>query len=832
VTLLHRFTVRYYAHDWLRTILTLLGVGLGLSVLVAIQIANRSALASFQNFTATVGARADFTITSNGPPLDETLLKRLSWAQGQALFHDPDEILELTGLDLLQDWQFTPVQGDTPTTGLLTDPQAVFIADTLAARLHLHENGPLTVTLNGHPVTLTVRGIVHAHAGLDDSVVLVDIAAAQQVMDREGQLDRIDIKLEPGVDKNAFLQHARQSLPGWLSIDPPTAAQGQAEKMTRAFQLNLTALSLVALMVGMFLVYNTVAVSVVRRRPEIGIMRALGTDRQTIFGLFLLEGGVLGAVGSLLGLAFGWALSFIVVKAVAQTVDLLYVPVHDVQPVLDPWLAMLAWVLGVGMALMASAVPAWEAASVPPAEAMGRGAQHRLDPPGLRASLIMATLFVLIAMALCRMPPWHDLPIPGFLACLFVLLTGAVLSGPSAWLISTVLKRPLVTLFQAPGMAAVTHLLGALKRIAVAVGALTVGMAMVASVAVMIDSFRATVVAWVDETVKADIFITAADNRSTIARGTLNPETVRDIRALPGIRSSDAFYGTRIIYEGEPAWLGAGDFNSIGEYGHLKFMHGDSNQVIQSCIDQPRVIVSEPFATRHHVQEGDTVTLQATDGPVPLTIAGVYYDYSSEAGWVVLDKGTFEKHLGPAPTTNLAIYLQPGVAPDEFRRLLRTRLGPHSDLDIETSGHLRAEILRLFNQTFAVTDGIQLIAVVVAVLGVMATLISLILERRRDIAILRCLGTTGDQVMGMVLVEAFVLALCGVVLGLSTGFGLSWVLIHVINKQSFGWTLIFHCPTASLSKVVALILAATVVAASYPARLASQVEPATHLRDE
>lgn len=848
--LLRRFTLRYYSNDWLRALLTLLGVGLGLSVLVAILIANRSALASFENFTDTVGGRATYRIESNGPPLDETVLLRLAWAQGQARFapvlratalvRKPDEeVLELVGLDLLQDWQFAAPPETAPEarqdfTGLLTEPRAVYVADTLATRLGLKLDGPLTVVLNGQPETLVVRGIIPTghRSGFDDTVVYMDIAAAQTLLERLGQLDRIDVQVEPWINKAAFLRHARASLPPSVTIAPPSATQAQAEKMTRAFQLNLTALAMVALMVGMFLVYNTVAVSVVRRRPEVGIMRALGTSRGEVFSLFVLEGGTLGALGSLLGLLFGWGLSFGAVKAVAQTVDLLYVPTRPTSPVLPPWVALLALSLGFVMALLSSWIPAREAASVPPAEAMGRGAQNLLHQPDLRRVALVSAVFLGVAWALCYAPPIFELPLAGFVGCLFVLLAGAAASAPAIYLLTRAVQRPLVAAGGAPAMAATTHLLGALKRVAVAVGALTVGMAMVASVAIMVNSFRETVVAWVNQTVRADIFITAAENRSTIARGALSPEAVRIIEDTPGIRSADAFYGTQITYQGDPAFLGAGDMASIGQYGHLVFTHGDSQQILLSCIGAARCVVSEPFATRHHVHAGDTLTLAGAAGPVSLTVAGVYYDYSTEAGWVVMDRGTCERYFGPTQTTNLALYLKPGVAADAFRRDLRRRLGNRFDLSIQTSAALREQVLVLFNRTFAVTESIEIIAVVVAVLGVVTTLISLIIERRREISILRCLGTTREQIVGMVLLEAVVVAVCGILLGLLTGLSLAWILINVINKQSFGWTLIFHFPWVMMAQVTALILVATVVAAAWPARLAAQVEPAAHLRDE
>ncbi|MHB2018626.1 MAG: ABC transporter permease, partial [Candidatus Xenobia bacterium] len=746
------------------------------------------------------------------------------------------EVLEIMGIDLLQDWQF-PSSPDTSARSsdflsLLTEPDACIVADTFASRHGLKTGGMLPVIVNGQTHHLRVRAIIHPTQRYDDSLIVMDVAATQELFDRIGYLDRVDILLNPGASRSEFEMRARASLPASAVLEPPGAAQEQAQKMTEAFQLNLTALSMVALMVGMFLIYNTVAVSVVRRRPEIGIMRALGASQGQIFTLFLLEGGVLGGLGCLLGLGFGVLLSRGAVEAVTRTVNSLYVPTRAGTPELEPGTAFVCLLVGFVMSLLSSWLPAREAARVPPAEAMGRGAQNLLHRPRLWRLVLLAGALLAATALLAKLPPVQGIPVAGYLACLCVLLASAALAGPTVWVLTLAGQRLLVRLFGAPAMAATTHLIGAIKRIAVAVGALTVGMAMVSSVGIMVNSFRETVISWVDTSMRADLFITAEENRSTVAEGRIPGPALQIVRSTPGVDAVDAFYGTMITYQGEPAFLGEGDLDVLGRRGHLMFRRGESRGILLGCVNADHAIVSETFASRHDVREGDVLHLDTPRGPLELTITGVYYDYSQDAGWIVMDRSTWVKSWGTPPVTNISLYLAPGRDADAVRRTLRERLNGSYALNITTNRTLRQNVLRVFNQTFAVTHSIELIAVVVAVLGVATTLIALVIERRREISVLRCLGAVREQIVTMVLLEAAAIGISGVLLGLAAGDVLSLLLIHVINKQCFGWTLFFHFPFAFIAQVLALILCATLASAVHPAMMAARVDPATNLRNE
>ena len=594
--------------------------------------------------------------------------------------------------------------------------------------------------------------------------------------------------------------------------------------MLAAFHLNLTALSWIALIVGLFLVYNTVTISVVARREEIGTLRALGLTRRRVLMLFLGEAGALAFIGIALGLVLARLLADAAIGLTSSTVRTLYIASAAAPPAMDWSHIVLAIVIGLPLSLLAAAVPAIEASRVAPTSAI-RG-HDRLDMRvRLRAtSLIAPVLALAIAFWLARLEPVNGRPLFGYLSS-FVLIVGASLLVPAimfglARLGRTTLRRRLGV----QGLLAHANLTAAIPRLSISVSALAVSLSMMVAIAVMIGSFRDTVVYWVGQTLQADLFIGPGVRPTVGSEQTVSPDVIDVVSRHPDVAAVDTFRNVDLVYNNHLSVLGAGSFDVVLSHGAMLFKSpADAREQLRQAIGQDEVIISEPFATRNQKRDGDILTLDTPGGPRDFRVAAVYYDYSNDRGVVVMDWRTFTRHFGQLSPTGVAAYVKEGVAPEQVRNELLSQLREGHRVFIYTNRALRDEVLRVFDSTFAITYALEFIAIVVGMLGVAGTLLTLVLERRRDLSLLRLTGADRRQVRRMVVIEAALIGAVSQGIGLTVGFALAAILIYVVNVQSFGWTIQFHLPLAFLVQASIAVVIATAIAGIYPAHRAARL---------
>jgi putative ABC transport system permease protein len=662
---------------------------------------------------------------------------------------------------------------------------------------------------------------------------MMDIAAAQLAFNRLGRIDRIDLLLKDRGAIDAVEQTIAKRLPEGLRVQRPARRASQVEKMLEAFHFNLTALSYIALLVGLFLIYNTVSISVITRREEIGCLRALGATRRKILFLFLSEAAALAVAGCALGLLLGRALAFGAVKLTATTVNALYIATAAEPPPLSLQHVLIAFVIGLPLALVAAAAPAIEAANVAPASAM-RGNDRIETRFRLRARYIVVPVLLLaLAWWFARQPPVGGLPAFGYASALAIVFGAAFLVPAALFALGRIAGRPLFRLFKIEGRLANANLAGAIPRLSISVAALAVSLSMMTAIAVMIGSFRETVVYWVEQTLKADLYMRPATRGNVATDAVFSPEIERIVAAHPMVAAADRFRNFDIAYEGSLVTLGAGEFVKQLAHGNLIYKApADGKSAMRAAVGQNAVIVSESFAIKHDKQTGDWLALDTPKGKAEFRVAAVYYDYSSDRGIIVMDRAVFSRYFGEPQPTSLSVYLRDGANPDAVRDELLKQLGEQYRVLIFTNASIRAEVLRIFDSTFAITYALEVIAILVAILGVATTLLALILERRREIVMLRLIGAGRRQVRKMVLIEAGLMGAVSQTIGLAVGLLLSLVLIYVINVQSFGWTIQFHLPVGFLLQSSLLILIATALAGLYPARRAAQLHAASQIGEE
>ena len=830
--LLRTLILRPLWRDPLRTFLTALAVALGIAVVVAIDLAGDAATGSFRSSLETLAGKTDIEITANGG-VDERWMGVLASLPIDARFTPQIEAqiviahvgsMPLYGLDFVAAAQdnASGSSGDEGAGGAV-------ISKPLAHRLGIAAGQTFTARIAGIPRTLSVLRVVDSPSDF----IAIDIADAQQMLGRYGKLDRIDAAIGRDEDFARAEAAIRRAIPAGYFIRKPGARGEENQRMLRAFRWNLRVLSYISLVVGAFLIYNTISISVVRRRAEIGILRAIGAGRATVFGVFLTEALCFGIVGGAAGVALGRLLAGGIVNLIAATVNALFTTSRPGAIELTPREAAIGIASGAIAALFSALAPAREAMDVHPTEAMSRGAHEHRARLRWRRGLAWAAVVAAVAVAASQAPAWNGFPAGGYAAA-FLAIGAVALATPAFVLLANKWRRPpglRKVHFNVEFLLASRSLTGSLSRTSVVVAALATAIAMMTSVGIMVGSFRETVALWLDTQLRADIYL-RSDGPPGAGQYPPMPAGIGDmLAATRGVAAVDLFRGMELIFRGERATLGSGNMDIIRRYGRLRFLTGDRDAILRSLPGRDRCVVSEPFANRFGVRPGQTIRVRMGEIEAPLAVAGVYYDYSSSQGLVVVDSSTMLKYLPNQPPSNAAVYVAPGVAVDAVLdqiRLLTTGMG----VLIAPNAELRRASMEVFDRTFAITWALEAVAIAVAMLGAANALLAVVLDRRRELGMLRYLGASAGQIRRMILTEAALLGLLASAAGIVLGFALSMLLIFVVNKQSFGWTIQFHPPNLLLAAALFLIWAVTVLAGLYPARVAARMNPLEAVREE
>jgi putative ABC transport system permease protein len=852
---------RWWEERW-RVVLTVSGVALGVAVFVSIRLASHSALASFSDTVDAVTGRADLQLRGDSDGFDERVfaeVTRIPGVLGAAPVIETyalaragpppdvapgapppryDETLLVLGVDVFRERRFARLADAdrrqvVDIAGFLGDPHAVLITRALADRHGLEIGDSLTLLSAGRPVPLTVRGML-ASTELDQAfagnVVVVDLSTAQDVFGRWGRLDRIDLKVGPGRAAAVAAELARVAPPG-VEVGPPEGRTKQVESLVSAFELNLTALAFIALFVAGVLIFNAIAMSVVRRRRELGTLRAIGLERAQVARLILLEGATLGALGSVIGLLLGTWVADLALGAVSRTLTELYLIAGAERLRLDPWTYGIGLAIGCATAIVAAWLPALEASRTSPTAAMRQGAfiESRGMPVGRWALAGGAFLVAALLVALWTVSerrPWG-----GFVSA-FLVLAGSALLAPIVVRAGAALSARLCHGVSTEGWLGSRYIGDAVARTSVVVAALLTAIGMLVGLDTMVASFRRTVDTWITQTLRGDLYVEPADHWVSGALAGLPDSFVAGLAEIPGVAAVDTYRSLRTTYGGRAAFVVGIDFDVQVRHGRLAFLTGSSDEILARALARDEVVVTESFAHHHLVRVGDTLSLPTPIGEKRPVVAGIFGDYSTDAGAVLMDRRLFSRWWRDHRTESLALYLAPGGEPETVRRRAAELAGPGLVLRIMPNQALRERVLTVFDQTFQITYALQAIAVLVAFLGVASTLTGLTVQRAGEIGVLRAIGALRGQVQAMVLVESGLIGLVGGLLGCACGAALAVVLAHLINRQYFGWSIHLAWFPGIFLRSLALSVVAAVLAGWVPARLASARPPLDAIRTD
>ncbi len=839
----HWLVLRYLAQHRLLAALNIASVALGVAVYLAIQIANHSANRAFAASVDVVAGKAQLEITAPAGGLaDETLplVARHSGVsaatplvRGLLTLPDfPGEYLDLLGVDIFSDEAFRTFDvtnfelGAFDVQRWLGRRDSIAVTDEFAQRHRLHKGDSVRVQINGATRPLQIDFILRTRGvAVPAQFAAMDIGWAQEFLQRRGKIDMVQLRLTNPVEKEKVVAQLRSVLPPDAIVAAPRQRGEQVEKMLSSFQLNLTAMSLVSLLVGVFLIYNTVSASVVRRRHEIGILRSLGITRTEVRTLFLAEALLLGVLGSALGLLGGLFLSRALVGTVAETISSLYVLIQVRQLSTTPWMFGAAFGIGMVTVIIGAWLPAHIAARMDPIRALTSGAvveqSIRLSPAWFWSGAICLLISIILSwLALVTGPPWL-----GFFAAFFVL-AGFALFAP---IIATAFSLSLRRIITVEINLAAANLARALGKNSVTIAALACAVAMTVSVGVMVFSFRQTVKVWIDETLIADLFIAPASNETVGPSSFIPSEALPFVEQLPGVEAVDTFREVQLPFRG--GTIGVAVVRGT-ERRRFHFLHGDGGLILRRFYNEQCVIVSESFTRRHRVREGDVLPFPSPMGLQQFIIAGVFYDYASDQGVVFMSEKNFVRHWKDDRINSLAVYLGKNGNADAVSGAFRAKFGPTGEFAFYANRELRARVFEIFDQTFAVTYVLRSIAVIVAVVGIFFTLTTLVTERTRELAILRAIGASAAQIRRMLLWESGMIGVISSALGLAAGIWLSFVLTGVINRAFFGWTIHMAFPWLALALTPVWIVVSAVAAGWLPALRAAKLPIADAIRSE
>lgn len=709
---------------------------------------------------------------------------------------------------------------------VLRDPTSVFISDALARRDGLAAGSRLPLILNETIVPLTVAGVIPALPGqpaAPPELLVMDLPALQHWTGRTGLLTRLEFRVEPGPNAEGRRSQLRDDLETWgrsthstdaarWLVRSPSERRDAGAVMTRAFRLNLTILSLLALLVGMYLVVQALDGAVVRRRAEIGVLRSLGVEAATLRRAWLLEAGVVGVLGGLLGVLLGWAGAQASVRLVGKTVNALYYATSADSAALTPGELAGALVLSVTSALLAGWWPARVAANVPPAQLLARHAQSApaawaLQHPFLGLGLILA------GIACAMLPPLRfdggvRFPAGGYAAAV-LWIAGAGILGSRALSGAARVLRPLGR-HAAVWRLGISPLITPSGRHVLATAGLICAVAMTAGMVILVGSFDRTMRGWIERTFQADLYVSSAGAQSASTDNRLSPATWKALIEDPAVADANVLHGIEVLLPGGTTILAAGDLGFLRRRVQLAWVEKptdlDAAFAAAPLADgQPvSALVSESFSERFQQHRGDLVNLPTPSGSKSVRIAGVFADYGNERGSLVIDRGLFVEWFKTDLAASVIVSLRD---PAQAEAVRSAWLAKHPGLQILTNGHLRTEVLRIFRQTFSITYALEAIGLTVAVLGLGMTLASVLIERRADWTTLRALGLRPEELARVAAIEGLVVAAAGLLVGLAVSSALGWLLIRVINKQTFGWTLEFAAPMGPLVLLALLVLA-------------------------
>jgi len=829
--LVKRIVLRNVKEERFLTALSVLGVALGIGLFMGVNVAANRAQRSFETNMRGLDPAFNYEVVdSSGIDFPEQVYKPVKAIAGKVLpaltinayVPDADETVEINGIYTVKAFGLinTSSSGKTGIEDLFKDRNSVLVSKRFADAHHIKQGDILRAIVYSKEYRLRIAGVLDAPL-VPGNRVFMDLGNFQEYFGKTGFLTRIDIAAD---EKTA--EEIDRMLPRGLAIEQKQKMIESQKSLVDSFRFNLRFVTFLAVLAGVFLLYNTVFISVVKRRKEIGILRGLGMDRKTVVALFSAQGMVLGFVGSLLGIVFGQVCAWFSIMAMEKTITRFYGAVN-VSDLLITWEDALRTVmLGLGVSLLASILPALESARVRPNESSQEGTAERAYQGRQGMFSVIGILFILcggmISYIDFRFVPF-DFPWLSY-AGIVLLILGCTFNAPVyLGMCLKALKRPLSAVFKTGARIAVGDTRGNRYRFSLALMSVAVSSALIVATVSSVHSFKASFIDWIDTYITADVYIKPASCTSNFCLHPLPDEVVRSIESLPGVEKVGRFLALLVDLHGQKVVAGFGNSSSLWQYRPR--ISSDEKERLQRLERYPELSISDYLAVKYGLKKGDTIELKTPKGRAAFTVNNASISYSTMSGFLYMDRRWLRQYWGLDDATQLSVYLAKGWDTGQFKQEIGRTLGKKYALEITDNAELRRDVLGIFDKSFALTYTIELIAIVISLIGVVNALLILVFERKREIAVLRYLGASWQQIRTVMALTAGILGSTGTALGAVMGWAISVVITHVINKISFGWEVALRAPLLPLAAFMALLVIATTAAGLVPAYLARKIDP-------
>ncbi len=852
IALLRLVHLRYWRHHPVQALLPALGIAIGVAAILAVDLGSRSTVDTFETTLRRLEGHATHQIRGGSEPLDPRLAARIAALPGVsgaapvletiALYEEP---LRIYGIDPLAEATVRNLGLETETgedgrlfafsprsARLMADPGAILLSQPFMRRRHIAVGDTLELAVGSRRERVFVLDALPLEVGgleVPDNLALCDLATAQEITGRS-DVDRIDLVIS-SLPQRPVLRNIRELLPGGVELTRTGSATRGVEKMLGPLQLNLRALSYLALFVSLFLIYNAMVIAVLRRRTTIGIVRCLGATPRAVLGAWLLEALAIGAMGTAVGLVLGLVGGRIALSGLSQTTTDLYGWVQGARFGVDSNSVAKAAAVGLLASLAAAVGPALEAAGTSPLRTTIRSELEAKTAGQIwsRALWITGPL-VLLLIVFLAWPTQH--PLPGYGAAVVVALLAAAAVPPLG---SRLLLR-LAPLLQRYGgivvAMAARNIERSLSRTGIALAALTVALSMSVAMGTMVSSFRGELHQWIERVVRADVYISPATAEVDRDNGRLESSLVEVLRSWPGVEAVDTYRSIAARFRGQDTRCAAVEVKIYRRYTEADVIDGTAPRDYFDRLEQGQVGVSESLARRFGIQAGQRIEVHAAGKSVEFRVAGIYRDYTSDRGILMLDRRSFEVHFGRWEAQGAALYAEPGQEVASLVEELKRQVGPEYAVMIRSNRDLRQRAYAIFERTFRVARGMEFVGIAVAAIGILAALLALLLERGRELAVMRSLGLEPNGLRTLLVTESILIAVLAWIFALFAGAALSWILLHVINLRSFGWLLPFRIPWGDWLLTLGWSLAAALLASWVPLRQLQTLSVSRALREE
>jgi putative ABC transport system permease protein len=830
----------------LRTSFTVLGVALGVAVLVSVIMVSRAIVTSVTGTVGDLAGKADLQVAAGGSGFDEAVLDKV---REVSAIHKLTPIVQQTttlraksgarermlilGVDLLgsEDGYFRSYQSTEldairrEPLSFLNSPYNIILNRALGARLGLRVHDTVAISTSAGVIDFKVWGFLEDSGvgrAFGSAVGIMYYPAAQVAFGRKRNIDRIDIALAEGADSALVTKQLRAMLGAGFNIEPPASRGERVAQMLTAVRTALSMASVLALLAGAFLVVSTMGISVVQRKRELGILRALGTTRGQLIALLTLEGGLLGSVGAAFGVLLALVISKSALALSGDAVNEVYLEQAAREVQLEPGILLLGFLLGIISATLAALIATQRAGRVRPSEALSGSTQ--LTPPTPRASRradLLGGALLLTTLLLLRLPTMDGMPYGALVAALTLTLGGRALMPRVVNLVHGLMSLLRGRFLSAETLIATDSLPRDLPRTSSMASGLMAGVSLSVATGTFVISFITSLNTWSAQLLPGDLIVASGTPTVGLSgRNTPMDDSMRaKLLAIPGVVKARSAHFTDVEYRGHPVKMGAGDNPRLTHFSMLEGTQAD----VHDGLERGELVVSENLTRRFGVHRGDTIELSVKNGTRKFRVAAVVLDYTSDRGIIIAHRKTQVAYWGDERVDSYELFLDKGVNPEQVRRTINETLAQKHDLFVLTTREFRGEFVKAANKIFDLMHVLELVTLVVAMLGMVSAVLANVLDRVRELGVLRAVGMLRSQLRKMVMIEATLIGGVGALGGIGVGLGIGYILLRHIAGVQMGWHLPYLFPLPSILTMLAVTLPISALAGFYPALRAGRL---------